>query len=512
MGKYFLSFLAFFLIIIAAYFAYQVRLENKSIHKDGELQLANGAKLEWGECWFDRITNVDCAYLHTAPEQEGEPSSFRLPVVVIRHLGVDHEEDPVIYMAGGPGSSAWLGKEQIKNYWVPWYKEANLHRDLVLFDQRGAGLSKPRLSCPEYYEAIRETLVTKLSANESAIITHKSLLSCYDRLKENGQPISEISTRHSARDVNDLMTLLDYDQWNLDSISYSTRLALLIEQMYPDKVRSMVLDSVYPIQRHFFKEWPELMKKSLERIFDLCEKQSSCGQEYGDLRQKLWEVVERLREEPMNFAVNSDKYKISNAYIDDETFLSILFDAQYGAGVVYDLPAVIDAFHRADEELLQSYVEDFLTYRLDDSISEVVFWAVECKDNPPLSDKEANDLYDKYPKLKPYLVEEYNVCDIWLDGQKAKGLQVNTDPSDVPVMVLGGEDDPVTPIEWVEDVLVKYKKAQMFSFTHISHSVMDSKTCSTELLSQFIDDPFTRPAADCRIDSRFVADDFELSH
>lgn len=508
MGKYFLSFLAFLLVVIAAYFAYQIRLENNAIYTDGEQQIANGAKLEWQDCWFDRITNVSCAYLHTAPEQKGGTSSFRLPVVVIKYTGVDREDDPVIYMAGGPGSSAWL--KQIKDYWVPWYKEANLHRDLILFDQRGAGLSEPRLSCPEYYDAMRETLKTKLSHSESSTTTHKSLLSCYERLKGNGAPITEISTRHSANDINDLMSLLDYDQWNLDSVSYSTRLALLIGQMYPDKVRSMVLDSVYPIQRHFFKEWPGLMKRSLERIFALCNKQSSCDQDYGDIRKKLWETVEHLREEPMPFAVSTDKYKMSSVYIDDETFLSILFDAQYETGALYNLPSVIDAFHRGDEDFLQSYVEDFLTYRLDDSISEVVFWAVECKDNPPLSDKEAGELYDKYPKLKPYLVEEYNACDIWLDGLKPGGLQVDASPSNVPVMILGGEDDPVTPVEWAEDVLAKYKKAQMFSFTHISHSVMDSKTCSTELLSQFIHDPLTRPAADCRIDNRFAADELEL--
>lgn len=512
MGKFFLSMLAFLLVIMATYFAYQIRIENKSIYTEGTSKLKNGATLEWQECWFPAIKDVDCARLHTAPEKKGGKSSFSLPVVVMRAITKNKHDDPVIYMAGGPGSSAWLEDSLIKKYWVPWYKMANLNRDFILFDQRGAGLSEPKLSCPEYYDALRTTFSNVFSKEDSSKIIHDSFLECHQRLTTSNQPLNEISTLHSAADVHDLMTLLGYKKWNLHGVSYSTRLALLIEQTYPENIRSMILDSVYPIQRHFFKEWPKLMKQSLERIIDYCDKNMLCTESYGDIRQKIWTTVDMLREQPMKFSVKKEKYGVTQMVVDDELFLSILFDSQYESGALYELPRVIHAFFDKDKYFLQPYIEDYLTYLLDDSISEVVFWMIECRDNPPLSKEGEMRLYSKYSKLKSYLNEKYNSCDVWLNNEKPKGLQVATTESNIPVMILGGEDDPVTPADWAEDVLKRYKKAQMFRFINISHSVMDSKRCGIELFAQFITDPFTRPSADCRIDQEFDPDSIELTN
>jgi pimeloyl-ACP methyl ester carboxylesterase len=514
MGKFFLSILAFLLVIMATYFAYQVRVENKILYKDGVRELENGASLEWQECWFSYIKNVECARLHTAPEKKGGKSAFSLPVVVIRNDSGEHYDDPVVYMAGGPGASAWLDGDQVKDDWVSWYKKAKLDRDFIIFDQRGAGLSEPKLSCPEYYDALRTTFSDIFSKEDGSKIIHDSFLQCQERLKTSNQPINEISTLHSVADVNDLMTLLGYDEWNLHAVSYSTRLALMLEQTYPEKVRSMVLDSVYPIQRHFFKEWPELMKESLERIIRYCDKNGPCKENYGDQRQKIWATVAMLRDKPMKFMVEKKTYGIEQMVVDDDMFLSILFDSQYESGALYELPRVIHAFFDNDLYYLQPYIEDYLTYLLDDSISEVVFWMIECKDNPPLSESEELALYSKYPKIRSYLNEKYDSCDIWLNNKKPKGLQVATNQSDIPVMVFGGEDDPVTPADWSEDLLKRFQKdkMQMFRFLNISHSVMDSKRCGIELFSQFIHDPLTRPMADCRINRIFDDDLIELTN
>ena len=54
------------------------------------------------------------------------------------------------------------------------------------------------------------------------------------------------NTASNAADINDLRLALGYDQVNLWGGSYGTRLALGVMRDYPEGLRSVVLDSVYP--------------------------------------------------------------------------------------------------------------------------------------------------------------------------------------------------------------------------------------------------------------------------
>ncbi|MEE9351462.1 MAG: alpha/beta hydrolase [Thiotrichaceae bacterium] len=498
MRKIFLTLAAFILIVLAVFFIVQISQENKAPLPKNDVVLANGARLIWQDCWFEAPKHVDCANLHTAPEKKGQTSSFALPVVVMRYQGFDRKNDPIVYMAGGPGSGAGLEEEQINGYWLTWFKDAGFHRDLILFDQRGTGLSKPKLKCPEYHLAIRDSFIHDTPSSEKNNKTRIALQGCYQTMKKANVPVDEVSTLHSAADVNDLMETLNYPTWNLQGVSYSTRLAIVIERKYPGRVRSMVLDSVYPIQKHFYKEWPELLDSSLKKIFSFCDHQATCKREFGNIETKFWETMEALKKEPLKVNATGPHLVLKDVIFDDETLLDFLFDIQYESGSLYDIPAIIDAFHRRDSEPLKVYINDFLQSRLQGSVSEIVFRVIECKDNPSIDPAEMTKIYEKYPKLLPYLSTEYDACDIWDNKGEAVDIKKLTEVSDIPVLILAGEDDPVTPIGWVDDILEQYPNSQFFSFPNISHSVMDRKSCGVQLFSRFVNDPTTRPTADCR--------------
>ncbi len=498
MRKTFLTIVAFILIVLAIFFTYQITQENAAQQAKSDVTLENGARLTWQECWFKAPRGVNCAYLHTAPEAKDKPSSFKLPVVVFRYQGYGRKNDPILYMAGGPGSGAGLGEEQITGYWLNWFEENDFKRDLVLFDQRGTGLSQPKLTCPEYHQVTRDSFVHNMPSSEKNNKSLSALQNCYNNMKKQRLPVDEISTLYSAADVHDLMDALKYPIWNLQGVSYSTRLAITIEQKYPGRVRSMVLDSVYPIQKHFFKEWPALLDASLKRVFSFCDQQASCKRDFGNIEVMFWETVADLRKNPMMVDATGPHLVLANVIFDDEAFIDLIFDSQYESGSLYDLPAVIDAFHRRDKELLSEYINDYLQSRLQESVSEVVFRIIECKDNPTTNSEEMTEIYKQYPRLMPYLSTEYDACDIW--GHKGETVNIKelTKESNVPVLIFAGEDDPVTPIDWADDILAQYPNSQFFSFPNISHSVMDRKACSVVLFSHFVNDPKTRPTADCR--------------
>ena len=115
--------------------------------------LADPGKLARTDCWFkapDKIATR--CYRLSVPESRAGRSdlTLELPVVVISLPETRKREDPVVYLAGGPGDGAWLDADRIDFWWEfvadnAWVNE----RDLVLVDQRGTGLTQPRMDCPE---------------------------------------------------------------------------------------------------------------------------------------------------------------------------------------------------------------------------------------------------------------------------------------------------------------------------------------------------------------------------
>ena len=135
MHKTFLTIIAAVLSILAIFFIYQIKADDASRQGNSDVVLDNGARLVWQDCWFEAPKETECAYLHTAPEIKGQASAFKLPVVLFRYQGYNRKNDPILYMAGGPGSGAGLEEQQISSYWLKWIKENNFHRDYIIFDQ-----------------------------------------------------------------------------------------------------------------------------------------------------------------------------------------------------------------------------------------------------------------------------------------------------------------------------------------------------------------------------------------
>ncbi len=89
----------------------------------------------------------ECGYL-VVPENRAVPGSpsIRLHVAIFRSLASQPAPDPVIHLAGGPGSSSLDEAAYLFSQGLGAILE---QRDFILFDQRGTGHSQPRLDCPE---------------------------------------------------------------------------------------------------------------------------------------------------------------------------------------------------------------------------------------------------------------------------------------------------------------------------------------------------------------------------
>ena len=88
-------------------------------------------------CFFDvpEGAPVECGFV-VVPEDHSTPggSSIRLATVIVRDQSQDHQPDPVILLAGGPGERTVGNTLQIAPSLAPLHP----NRDLILFDQAEA--------------------------------------------------------------------------------------------------------------------------------------------------------------------------------------------------------------------------------------------------------------------------------------------------------------------------------------------------------------------------------------
>src|SRR5262245_21422198 len=117
---------------------------------------AADAQLEKRPCWFayaakDPNTRIECAVLRV-PERWGSPPDGRevtLPVVRLR-VGRASHWATLVPGGGGPGAPVGLESDEAPITLSNYESFALESRgDVVLTDQRGAGLSQPVLQCDE---------------------------------------------------------------------------------------------------------------------------------------------------------------------------------------------------------------------------------------------------------------------------------------------------------------------------------------------------------------------------
>ena len=463
-----------------------------------DVVLDNGARLDWVPCWFEvpigRVTH--CA--HFFPRHDADETPIRLPVVVFRHVGLDHRTSPVLYLAGGPGGSAWLGQDEV-TVWYDWLDGVDWPHDFVVFDQRGTGLSRPTFDCPETRELSLQLLQAPPSVTESMARGYAALQRCHDRLQTTGIDLGRYNTPDSARDVRDLMASLSDKAWNLYGVSYGTRLAMEVQRQFPARVRSVILDSVYPPDVDGTMSWPWLLEHSLERLFGACRADPACAARHPELRTRFVGLLARLADDPMLLSIPHPRTgQMLEVRVNDERLVSVVFDALYQWDLIGELPAAIDALWSGDARRLRPLVALHVGSLLDPGFSDAVYLSVECHDAQPFDRERYLDAVRAHPLVAPYTgpVADYDVCAFW-DSGHAPPRFFEPVASTLPTLLLAGEMDPITPAEWAEEAVKGFPNGYLLEFAGIGHSVIDSDTCGVEVARRFLAEPERRPDATC---------------
>lgn len=422
-----------------------------------------------------RPTEAQCATL-TVPENPAEPGgrSIELALAWIPVEG-EAEPDPVFMIAGGPGQSARESYPMV----APAFGNIGRSRHILLLDQRGTGGSNP-LFCPE--EDDEEAMLGMESLTPERL--RELAEDCRDALQETAD-LRFYTTTEAVFDLEFVRQAIGAPAVNLIGISYGTRVAQQYAKAYPQSVRSMILDGVVPPELVLGAEHAANLQDTLDTHFARCRATPACVEALGDPAARLPAVAERLRAGGIGKLRYRDpttgEWREETPTYDH--LAAVLRMYAYSPLSASVLPLVV---HQADEGDYTSLLA--LTRMLMRSFSGQMAAGMH---NSVICTEDADELAtvaeDDDTVMGNMLVDVMRgLCEVWPRGTRPDDFRAPL-TGDLPVLLVSGEYDPVTPPRYGDQVEARLDNARHLVLQGQGHSLMTAG-CMPELAAQFIED------------------------
>ncbi|WP_151478654.1 alpha/beta hydrolase [Streptomyces albicerus] len=204
-------------------------------------QATDAAKLTWKKCGTEDYPTLQCASLKV-PLDHANPHGERITLALSRvpHTSKKYQ-GPLLVNPGGPGGSG-LTLAGFVAASLP--KEVASQYDVIGFDPRGVGASKPALNCrPGHFSPVRPDSVPSTEAIEKANLDRAQAFAQACGTKY-AKLLPYIDTVSAVQDMDAIRRALGAKKINYFGYSYGTYLGAVYARLYPDRVRRMVLDSI----------------------------------------------------------------------------------------------------------------------------------------------------------------------------------------------------------------------------------------------------------------------------
>lgn len=458
-------------------------------------------RFEEARCAFNTSyidADVECGYL-VVPEDRSDPAShtIRLHVALIHSNARSPEPDPLLLLEGGPG----MGILEGASFFVDILEPILQSRDVIMVDQRGTGFSQPNLACPEYTDQVLADLISGQKMSKALMGSVEGMLACQDRLIAQGVNIASYNTLENAADIADLRQVLGYKAWNIYGVSYGTRLAMTVMNMYPQGVRSVVLDSAYPPMADLYYERSGNVYHALENMFSECAASSWCSRQYPNLENVFYGVVEELNATPVLVeSWDYTTYESMDVVLTGDLFAWMIGNFLRSGPAVSILPDFIFDVAAANYSEIGYLLGSSLI--ILDSISYGMYLSVQCSEAIPFSVFQPGI---SNPEVSPAILDSLDPDSAFIFGVCAHWQTASADPSfvlpissEIPTMVLAGAIDPTTPPEWGQMTADMLINSYYFEFPATGHGVISiSDSCPVDMIYDFLDHPRTEPDSSC---------------
>ena len=400
--------------------------------------------------------------------------TLKLHVTVAPAFREAARADPLFILAGGPGQAGTDVLVLLNHS----FRRVRATRDIVVIDQRGTGLSD-KLDCPPVPNA--EAL--------SPAGQEQAVRNCIAAVK---RPFSAYTTANAARDIEQVRVALGYGAINLWGASYGTRLAQHYARAYPAKVRALILDGVVAPDQ-VIPAGGRDAAAALELVFADCAADPACKAAYPALRQQYADVAARVAGAPVQLDLPDPRTaRKIRVQMNSERFLGTVHNILYSAADTRRLPFLIHSAHANRWQPFVARRNAAGDFSHQGPVAQLLHLAVVC----------AEDL----PRLTPALRkdDEAELTAALTTRMVSLCAMINVAPAPqqaptaikAPVLMLSGENDPVTPPRRARAAGELMARAQHLTVAHVGHGI-SQLGCAPRLLREFLDRPEQQVNAAC---------------
>lgn len=406
------------------------------------------------------------------PLNPDDPTSplLELRVAVVPALDLEPQPDPLVPLAGGPGQ----GAIQFYSAYFKALEPVRRDRDILLLDQRGTG-SSARMDCP-----FDDDIVDGQYSNE---VTLEFATTCLEQLPYDAR---FFTTSLAVADLEAVRQALGYPSLNLLGTSYGTRVAQHFARRYPGSTRTVILDGVVPPQVPLGPEIATEAQRALDSILDRCSLDQACNERFPEIDLDFQSIRARLAEMPVDVAL-SDPVTGQRKVITfgpNELAAAVRLLA-YQPRSIAILPLVI---HEAAHDNFVPLAAQFqLTVSsLADSLSLGMHNSVVCTEDLPFIDRSTIDFAALEATYIGALQLEAleTICSVWPRGPIDEGF---SEPlaTDLPVLLLSGEADPITPPRYADLAAIDLRNARHLVGKQQGHGQI-AAGCMPSIIADFM--------------------------
>jgi pimeloyl-ACP methyl ester carboxylesterase len=404
----------------------------------------------------------------------------------------------IVAQEGGPGFSTFGSASGYLTLFDPLRKD----RDILMVDARGTGASRA-IACP--------------SVQRSPIRKTADIAACGRYL---GRTANYYGTRLAAQDMAAVLDTLHIEKIDYYGDSYGTFFGQVFSALYPDRLRSVVLDSAYPVigETPWYFHAGEVVRQGYE---DACKRAPSCAALPGSSMDRIRKLVRFLQNHPIRGRAPDGEGRVHSVAVTSAMIGQILFDGTNGPINHRELDAAARAwFDDHDAAPLVRLTSENLANEFPQnpkSYSYGLFAAVSCIDyqqiydmNSPVAARHAQrdaaitERQKAYPlTYDPLTFEQFqkvpldiSVLNFCIDWPKAPAPYAPGHPipegakfTDAPTLVLNGELDMLTTAAEGAVVTAQYPQGRHLVIANSFHvvAVDDVSACGQQIVRHFIE-------------------------
>ncbi|HYV83809.1 MAG TPA: alpha/beta hydrolase [Pyrinomonadaceae bacterium] len=393
----------------------------------------NGSKVILNDCEIRGVTKAKCGTYEVYENRATKKGrKISLKIVLIPATGDKREPEPLVYFAGGPGGSATEDASGIAQA----FPKILAHRDLLFVDQRGTGGSHP-LDC-KFYDA------SDLQTYLGYFFPLDDVRKCREQLETNSDLKLYITTI-AADDMDEVRAALGYERLNLFGGSYGTRAAMTYLKRHPQHVRAAILQGISPTDHFMPSDFPQQTERALQGVLSECLADKVCSEAFPNIKEETKSVLAQLIKGPVEVEIqkpnSNDRVKLKlSRDLAAEAIRYMLYSPVPASRV----PLIL---HLASQGNYAPLARTAIQYRMNlvGSGSNGMYLSVTCAEDLPWIKPGEGERMAENTFLGDYrLRQQREACTLWPRAETERDYAQPV-KSDVPVLILTGQWDPVTP-------------------------------------------------------------------